>query len=300
MSDKIFVKKDWDSVTIQDNFIFGKTMEMNPELCRQLLEKILNINIKSIEYPEREKVLEMRTDSKGIRVDVYVQDNQNRSYDIEMQVADSDNIAKRMRYYQGLIDLDKLKHGQHYSSLGESYIIFICPFDKFKQGRHLYTFRERCDEDNKLSLNDGAVKIFLSTKGKIDDVSADVKAFLNYVDSGIIKGEFVQKFDAAVQAVKTNEKARLEYMTFEMALLESELEGREKNLIENLKAVMKKLNFTAEKAMDFLGRVHTSESIIIANNIKPEYKISNLSYRVKILLKRLSLRKKRSISFLSL
>ena len=252
MSDKIFVKKDWDSVTIQDNFIFGKTMEMNPELCRQLLEKILKINIKSIEYPEREKVLEMRTDSKGIRVDVYVQDNQNRSYDIEMQVADSDNIAKRMRYYQGLIDLDKLKHGQHYSSLGESYIIFICPFDKFNQGRHLYTFRERCDEDNKLSLNDGAVKIFLSTKGKIDDVSADVKAFLNYVDSGIIKGEFVQKFDAAVQAVKTNEKARLEYMTFEMALLESELEGREKNLIENLKAVMKKLNFTAEKAMDFL------------------------------------------------
>ncbi len=252
MSDKIFVKKDWDSVTIQDNFIFGKTMEMNPELCRQLLEKILKINIKSIEYPEREKVLEMRTDSKGIRVDVYVQDNQNRSYDIEMQVADSDNIAKRMRYYQGLIDLDKLKHGQHYSSLGESYIIFICPFDKFKQGRHLYTFRERCDEDNKLSLNDGAVKIFLSTKGKIDDVSADVKAFLNYVDSGIIKGEFVQKFDAAVQAVKTNEKARLDYMTFEMALLESELEGREKNLIENLKAVMKKLNFTAEKAMDFL------------------------------------------------
>lgn len=252
MSDKIFVKKDWDSVTIQDNYIFGKTMEMNPELCRQLLEKILNINIKLIEYPEREKVLEMRTDSKGIRVDVYVQDNQNRSYDIEMQIADSDNIAKRMRYYQGLIDLDKLKHGQHYSSLGESYIIFICPFDKFKQGRHLYTFRERCDEDNKLSLNDGAVKIFLSTKGKIDDVSADVKEFLDYVNSGIIKGEFIQKFDAAVQAIKTSEKARLEYMTFEMALLESELEGREKNLIENLKAVMKKLNFTAEKAMDFL------------------------------------------------
>ena len=252
MGDKISVTKDWDSVTIQDNFIFGKTMEMNPELCRQLLEMILNISIKSIEYPEREKVLEMRTDSKGIRVDVYVQDNKNRSYDIEMQVADSDNIAKRMRYYQGLIDLDKLKHGQHYSSLGESYIIFICPFDKFKQGRHLYTFRERCDQDNSLSLNDGSVKIFLSTKGTLGDVSEEVKEFLNYVDSGIIKGEFVQQLDAAVQAVKSNQKARLEYMTFEMALLESELEGREKNLIENLKAVMDSLQVTAEKAMDIL------------------------------------------------
>ena len=268
MSGKISVKKDWDSVTIKDNFIFGKTMEMNPEICRQLLEKILNIKIKSIEYPEREKVLEMRIDSKGIRVDVYVQDNQNRSYDIEMQVADSDNIAKRMRYYQGLIDLDKLKHGQHYSSLGESYIIFICPFDKFDKGRHLYKFRERCDEDNTLSLNDGAVKIFLSTKGKLDDVSAEVIEFLDYVDSGIIKGEFVQQLDVAVQAVKTNEKARLEYMTFEMALLERELEGeergREENTIKHLKSVMKKLNFTAEKAMDFLDVPEDKRSRLFA------------------------------------
>ena len=231
-------------------------MEMNPNLCRQLIELILRIKIRSIKYPEREKVIEQRTDSKGIRVDVYVQDNKNRSYDIEMQVADSDNIAKRMRYYQGLIDLDKLKHGQHYSALGDSYIIFICPFDRFKQGRHIYSFRERCDQDYALSLNDGAVKIFLSTKGTLDDVSADVKAFLNYVDSGIIKGKFVKQLDNAVKAVKTNEKARLEYMTYQMALLESKLEGeesgREKNLIENLKAIMKKLNFTAEKAMDFL------------------------------------------------
>ena len=256
MSSEQSAQKDWNSATIKDNFVFGKTMELFPALCCQLIEKILKIKIRSIKYPEREKVIEQRTDSKGIRIDVYVEDDKQRSFDLEMQVADSDNIAKRMRYYQGLIDLDKLKRGQHYSSLGASYIIFICPFDRFKQGRHIYTFRERCDQDNALSLNDGAVKIFLSTKGTLDDVSPDVKAFLNYVDSGIIKGKFVQQLDVAVHAVKSNEKARLEFMTYHMALLESKLEGeqqgREKNLIENLKAIMKKLNFTAEKAMDFL------------------------------------------------
>ena len=173
-----------------------------------------------------------------------------------MQIADSDNISKRMRYYQGLIDSDKLKHGQHYSSLSESYIIFICPFDKFKRGRHIYTFRERCDEDSTLTLNDGAVKIFLSTKGYIDDVSYDLKNFLNYIDNGIISGTFVQKLDDAVNIVKSNEKARLDFMTFEMYLkereLESEKKGREENLVQNLRSVMKKLNLSADKAMDFL------------------------------------------------
>ena len=105
------IEQKWQDATIQDNFIFSKTLEMNPELCRRLIELILNIRVKNISYPEREKVIESRTDSKGIRLDVYVEDSQNRSFDLEIQIANSDNIAKRMRYYQGLIDGDKLKRG---------------------------------------------------------------------------------------------------------------------------------------------------------------------------------------------
>lgn len=61
-----------------------------------------------INYPEREKTINLRSNSKGIRLDV------NRSFD------KLDNLTKRMRYYQGLIDMDKLKHGQqicHYFHL---------------------------------------------------------------------------------------------------------------------------------------------------------------------------------------
>lgn len=221
------LENKWLNATIQNNFLFSKTFEMFPDLCLQLLQFILNLKINKIEYPEREKVIEERTDSKGIRLDVYVTDDRNRSFDVEMQVADSDNIAKRMRYYQGLIDLDKLKHGQHYSALGDSYIIFICPFDKFKQGRHLYSFRDRCDQDFNLTLGDGSTKIFLSTKGSANDVNDDILNFLNYVDTGVINGNFVKLLDDAVKTVKSNQKARLDFMTYHMALLESKLYGRE-------------------------------------------------------------------------
>ena len=223
------LEQQWLDSTFKDNFIFSKTLELFPALCKQLIELILNINVKHIDFPEREKVIEIRTDSKGIRLDVYVEDDQNRSFDIEMQVADSDNISKRMRYYQGLIDADKLKHGQHYSALGESYIIFICPFDRFKRGRHIYTFRERCDEDNNITL--------VSTKGTLDDVSPEIKNFLNYVDNGTIAGDFVQKLDAAVLSVKSNQKVRKNFMTYQMALLESKLEGEEKGRLQGIESV---------------------------------------------------------------
>ena len=246
-----FLHQKWLHLTFKDNFIFSKTLELFPDLCKKILELILKLDIKSIAFPEREKVIEARTDSKGIRLDVYVHDDLNRSFDLEMQIANSDNISKRMRYYQGLIDSDKLKHGQHYSALGDSYIIFICPFDRFKRGRHIYTFRERCDEDSSLTLNDGSVKIFLSTKGTIDDVSPELKNFLNYIDNGIVSGTFVKKLDEAVNIVKTNQKVRLDFMTLEMYLKERELENKEK-WIENLRSIMKKLNLSADKAMDCL------------------------------------------------
>ena len=251
------IEQHWQAATIRDNFIFSKTFETNPDLCRQLIESILNIKVKDISYPEREKVIEARADSKGIRLDVYTEDKgTNRSFDIEMQVTNNDNLGKRMRYYQGLIDLDKLKHGQHYRELGDSFIIFICPFKVFRGGQHIYTFRDLCVENPKISLNNGATKIFLSTKGTADDVSVTVKNFLNYVDSGTVAGSFVQDLDEAIQLVKSNKKVRLEYMTYEMALLDREIQGRtegaESATVNNLRSIMETLNLSAEKAMDVL------------------------------------------------
>ena len=241
MANKL-IAKQWHNATIQNNFVFGKTMELFPDLCRRLLGLILNTKIKEISYPEREKTIEARFDGKGIRLDVYVEERgANRYFDVEMQIADSDNIAKRMRYYQGIIDTDKLKRGQHYSQLGESFIIFICPFDRFNKGRHLYTFRERCDQDPNLKLNDETTKIFLSTKGTVDDVSADIKAFLDYVDSGIVSGKFVKELATAVDTVKTNAKVRHDFMTLQMYLLEEKMEAEERGRAKERESVAIKL-----------------------------------------------------------
>ena len=235
------ITKQWLDATIQNNFIFGKTLETYPDLCRRLLELILNVKIKEISYPEREKTINLRSDSKGIRLDVYVEEKDtNRSFDIEMQVSNSDNLAKRMRYYQELIDGDKLKPGQHYSALGDVIIIFICPF-RFKYNRHFYSFHERCDQELDFILESGVTKIFLSTKGTIDDVSPDIKAFLEYVEKGIVSGDFVKELDNAVQLVKSNRKAMKEFMTYEMALLEERMEGEQQGLNKGIESVAIKL-----------------------------------------------------------
>lgn len=63
--------KDFRNATISNNFMFRLVME-KPELCRQLLERILDTQISKIVYPEAEKSLEAQLTSKGIRLDIYV------------------------------------------------------------------------------------------------------------------------------------------------------------------------------------------------------------------------------------
>jgi predicted transposase/invertase (TIGR01784 family) len=73
------------------------------------------------------------------------------------------------------------KSGATYQEMRKTFIIFICTFDPFKQGRHIYTFENTCKEDPTLSLGDETVKVFLNTQGTLDDVDKDMKEFLAYV-----------------------------------------------------------------------------------------------------------------------
>ena len=61
----------WQDVTITENFLFEKVMH-NKRICKRLIEKILGITIQSIEFPEAEKSIAIRRDSKSVRLDVYV------------------------------------------------------------------------------------------------------------------------------------------------------------------------------------------------------------------------------------
>ncbi|MFR3808785.1 MAG: Rpn family recombination-promoting nuclease/putative transposase [Lachnospiraceae bacterium] len=84
--------------------------------------------------------MSITADAKGVRFDVYVEDEEDTVYDIEMQIANTKNLSKRSRYYQGMIDLNTLERGGNYKDLKNTYIIFLCLFDPFEKYITQYTF----------------------------------------------------------------------------------------------------------------------------------------------------------------
>ena len=211
--------KRFEELEIQDDFMFGVIMR-NPKYCKPFLETVLNVKIERIEYPKSQEIIDLSADAKSVRLDVYVEDGKGTVYNIEMQTTSNKNIPKRMRYYQGMIDLNILEKGEDYRGLKKSFVIFVCTFDLFGQGRHVYTFENRCVQDLELPLSDDTVKIILNTKGILDDVSVEMKSLLDYIDGKEPEDEFTRELDDAVNEVRDNEKWRLEYMTLQMSYQE--------------------------------------------------------------------------------
>ena len=218
--------KPWEELTISDDYMF-KLIMSRKRICKQMLERILHIEIEDIDYLETEKTVTARYHSKGIRLDVYVKDDKGTVYNIEMQVRkpEGDGLSKRTRYYQSMMDADLLAAGADYDTLNPTIIIFICPFDPFEAGRYLYTFENRCVEDANLRLNDGARKIFLNTKGRLGKIDNSIRAFLQYVDGVMSTDRFVQEIDEEIQKVKRIEGEAVSYMTYEMKMKEERKEG---------------------------------------------------------------------------
>lgn len=223
----MYFKMGWCTIKISNDFLFGKVMQ-DPELCKELLQRILpELDIDHVEYPELQKTINEDLDAKGVRLDVYVNDEKGTVYDIEMQAVTSRYLPRRTRYYQSMIDLQLVDKGQDYDTLNDSYIIFICLSDLFGKGRYMYTFENTCKEDSEVLLNDGAKKIFLNADGKNGATSEALKAFLDYVAGKPSEDKFVRKLDDAVEKAKKNREWRHEYMTLLMRDRENQKIGKE-------------------------------------------------------------------------
>lgn len=238
---------DFQKLTISNNFMFRIVMEKK-ELCKTLLERILDIKIKDLSYPEGEKSLEAQIIAKGVRLDIYVTLYDGTVIDIEMQVTEmtEENLAKRTRYYQSLLDMDALKKGERYTKLRKNIIIFICTFDPFNKNLPRYTFHSSCKEMNNLILKDESYKIFLNTKGDRHKISKELAYLLDYINGEKPSDDFTKKLDEDVELEKNDASRRKVYMMYSQMVMEIEEQAMQKGIE---KGIEKGIDFVAKKLL---------------------------------------------------
>ncbi len=227
-------------LTLLNKFLFDQTMDI-PEAQEAALQIVLQDEKIRLKIPSQtEKEIRTMPWLRSIRLDVFSVDQNKVVYNTEMQAEKKSDLVKRSRYYQGLIDSSLLEPGCiSFNQLNDAYVIMIMPFDLFGLGKYQYTFRTYCEEDKNLELQDGAVRIFLNTKGTNDkEVSKELIDFLHYVETTDDKSaeaadsERIRKIHECVKRIKSSEEMGVKYMqAWEEKIMERE-KGRQEGRAE--------------------------------------------------------------------
>lgn len=262
----IYQPKPVEQLTFTDDGMFQAVMH-DPTACSKIVEHLLHIQVDHIDYPELEKVIAPYYTSKGIRMDVYVK-NSDRVIDVEMQARSRDAIGKRTRYYQSMIDIDNLMKGDDYSMLKESYILFICKNDPFKDenekqyGLPCYTFKTVCSENADINLNDKTTKVVYNASAYEKEEDEWIRSFLSYVYTGKTgEDDFANYLSAMVEKIKQDDEFRSLYLSMNLhdrdirkdAKEEGMQQGAQQQAIQTAINMFKKKIYPVEEIADLTG-----------------------------------------------
>ena len=259
---------------LSDFALFLSVMK-NPRAYQCALSIILaEPDIELVEVKVEQVVLN-KVGKRAIRLDAWARSKDQRQFNMEMQNdSQSDDLRKRSRYYQSMIDTPILKSGKNtrYKYLPSTVIIFITQDDIFGKDLAKYTFKECCKEVENMELEDGTTKIFLNMTSK--NGSQELISLLQYMKDTrienpniIVKDSRILELDEIVQEVKSSE----EWEAVKMNILEIGIErgtqlgiekGEQQKLMTLVKKKMEK-GCTVEEMADMLEEsVESINSII--------------------------------------
>lgn len=208
--------KSIEELTFADDGMFQAVLR-DPKVSAELVELLLGVQVEHVEYPALEKVIEPFYTTKGVRLDVYLK-AENKVIDVELQSYELKALGKRMRYYEAMLDMDSLMKGEPYDKLKESYVLFICKNDPFKDNSGnsfalpRYTFKNTCVENSLVNLDDKSLKVVYNSSAYESEKNERIKALLRFVQTNEPGADdFASRLAALVEKIKENEKFRQEY-----------------------------------------------------------------------------------------
>ena len=200
---------------LTDDFIFNKTF-LDARLAKELISRVLpDIQVGKLKIVETQHELTATRDSKGLRFDIYAEDDSKNRFDIEMQVLNRHNLAQRIRFYQSLMAMDSYERGKDYREGGNALVIFFCCFDPGGNGNQWYRVeREIYSSSSRSRLGDGEVSLCFDVTNSSHTVSQPLQNFLDLLAGRNVdeSDDFIVQLRKRVAFVKQNRKWRREYM----------------------------------------------------------------------------------------
>ena len=196
MENNYYNPKPIEQLTFTDNGMFQAVLH-EPDICAELVERLLHIRVGHIEYPELEKQIKPYYTTKGVRLDVYLKE----SYILFICKTDPFMNENEKGY-----------------------------------GLPCYTFKNICMENSDVDLDDKSIKVIYNASAYELEKNEKIRRFLKYVSTNE-PGEdaFTKRLSATVEMIKENDKFRSDYAAMNLHDYDITTMAKEAGIEEALK-----------------------------------------------------------------
>ena len=136
------------------------------DACEELLQVILDNPGLRI---DRTTLVPQKTFSiqqgRSVRVDAYVEGEEDTVFNVEIQKSNNTNHVKRARYNAACITVKRSEPGDRFDDIQELYIVYITDFDLFKSGLSAYHV-EPCIKETGEFVDNGLHQIYINAHGR--------------------------------------------------------------------------------------------------------------------------------------
>ena len=233
-------------LTLFDAILFRKAFDLNIPAAESLLRTILeNDKIKVARCKTEYTVTGLA--SHSVQLDLLAMDEHGKFFNVEVQTESSGAPPQRARYYTGAVDTGHFPKGEDYHTLFDTYVIFITKEDILGDGLPIYHVSRTVQETGK-SFNDGSYIIYVN--GALANDNTALGRLVH--DFSCLKSKDIYD-ETLKECVKRYKETEEGIQTMCTVMEELRKEGRDTNLIENIKNLKVTQHWTNEQALTALN-----------------------------------------------
>lgn len=161
------------------DYIFGKVMQYKDNGIRMLRAISPQLEINSLRRVQSQERIDNHYESHSVVLDIFVEDDLGRVFDIEMQVKNNHGFWKRAWYYLGQIAGADLQKGEPYDDKKESFLVFIMAYDERGNGKFRYECDFLCDHE---TVETGSSITLLNAQGKTGKVTPELRDVFHLIN----------------------------------------------------------------------------------------------------------------------
>ena len=188
------------------------------------------------------------------------------AYDYILKPLDMGVLEKAIKpfYTSKGVRLDVYLKDEDYPDLKESYVLFICKQDPFEYekdkpfGLPRYTFRNICQENNLVNLDDKSLKVIYNASAYEKEKDKKIRALLRFVQTNEPgTDDFASRLSEIVERLKENEQFKEEYARMNLhdrdLIRETKREAFAEKAIEDAVMIIKEFNAEPKVAAEKTG-----------------------------------------------